>query len=257
TTVSHGWERLPELARTGKWKTLLKEANDIKSVSNSRLSSIKIAWMYGVKPLVPESFFYIRRIMRGQFKPEWRSNTAINPAFARRVGVADRVREEIVPVGGSGEEHWRALTSPLLPDLLETVNKAAAPFSLEGRYPFFDRRLIEFCLALPPERKFSQGWSRIILRRAMQGILPEEVQWRLTKGNLSPNFYRGLLCFEKETLDEVILRDPSIIEDYVDISALRAAYKRYSSRPMQSDADALTVYCSVTLARWLQISSVV
>lgn len=90
----------------------------------------------------------------------------------------------------------------------------------------------------------------------MQGILPEEVQWRLTKGNLSPNFYRGLLCFEKETLDEVILHDPSIIEDYVDISALRAAYKRYSSRPMQSNADALTVYCSVTLARWLQVSRV-
>jgi hypothetical protein len=35
------------------------------------------------------------------------------------------------------------------------------------RYPFWDKRMIEFCLSLPPEQKIKKGWTRMIMRRAM------------------------------------------------------------------------------------------
>ena len=152
--------------------------------------------------------------------------------------------------------HWHGLTSALIPYTLELADKAAAAFSLEARYPFFDRRLAEFCLALPPEQKLHQGWSRAIMRRAMAGILPPEVQYRFRKANLSPNFKRGLLNCERKILDEVILHEPHIIQEYVDVPALRAAYHRYSSQPMQAEEDSLTIYGAVILALWLQRSSV-
>ena len=73
---------------------------------------------------------------------------------------------------------------------LEVADKSAAAFGVEPRYPFFDRRLIEFCVGLPEEQKFDRGWPRLLFRRAMDGILPPEIQWRSWKANLSPNFQR-------------------------------------------------------------------
>jgi asparagine synthase (glutamine-hydrolysing) len=132
---------------------------------------------------------------------------------------------------------------------LEVADRAAAAFSLEPRYPFFDRRLVEFCLALPPEQKLHQGWTRVVMRRALSDILPEAIRWRGGKSNLSPNFDRGLLTFEQERLEEIILKNPQVIERYVDIAALRKAYHRYVSGGTGDEV--LTVWKAVTLALWL------
>lgn len=49
-----------------------------------------------------------------------------------------------------------------------------------------------------------------------------------------------------------------IIESYIDIPALQAAYRRYLSQPMRtSDADFFTIFLSVNLALWLQHSGLI
>jgi hypothetical protein len=89
----------------------------------------------------------------------------------------------------------------------------------------------------------------------MEKILPAKVQWRIDKGNLSVNIRRRLLE-ERETLDAVILHDPSVIETYVDVPALQAAYRRYLSQPVRSlsEEDLFTIFLSVNLALWLRQS---
>lgn len=257
TTVSHGLGYLAELTRTGRWRTLVTEATALSKQSNA-FPPRRIIWQYGFRPLIPESAVQIWRLLRGRPRSMRVANKAINPVLAERVGLAERVRTLLG--NGSGPaftaraEHWHSLTSALIPYTLELADKATAAFSLEARYPFFDRRLVEFCLALPPEQKLHQGWSRAIMRRAMAGILPPEVQYRFHKANLSPNFKRGLLNHERKILDEVILHEPHIIQEYVDVPALRAAYHRYSSQPMQTVEDSLTIYGAVILALWLQRS---
>jgi hypothetical protein len=88
----------------------------------------------------------------------------------------------------------------------------------------------------------------------MAGRLPEEVQARLHKGNLSAHFRLSLLDYERTTLEEVILNKPEMIEAYIDVAALRAAYHRYAAEPAERarDQDALTVFLAVTLALWLR-----
>jgi asparagine synthase (glutamine-hydrolysing) len=171
------------------------------------------------------------------------------------VGLAERVKalqaNGRAPTGTAREAHWRDLNSALFPYALEIADKAAAAFSLEPRYPFFDRRLIEFCLALPPEQKLHQGWGRVIMRRAMANVLPDEVRWRVGKANLGPNFERRLLDRDRKLLHDVIMDDPQVIEDYVDVSALRDAYRRCVCRPKSPD-DTLTVYGAANLALWLR-----
>ena len=88
------------------------------------------------------------------------------------------------------------------------------------------------------------------MRRAMADVLPDKVRWRVGKANLSPNFERRLLECDRDLLDDVIMNDPHVIEDFVDVSALRDVYRRYASQPMSTDA--LDVYAAVTLALWLR-----
>jgi asparagine synthase (glutamine-hydrolysing) len=253
TTVCHGLDYLGELARAGRVRTLGREVMALSR--RHRTSPRRVLWQFALEPLVPEPVRKLWQVARRRRRPAWSDNTVIAPAFARRTGLAERARDhqdrERRAARTVRESHWRALTSPLLPYVLEIADKAAAAFSVEPRYPFFDRRLMEFCLALPAEQKLHQGWTRVVMRRAMDHILPEAVRWRVGKADLSPNFARRLWEGDRNLLEDVILRDPQVIEDYVDISALRAAYRRYASQPM-IQRDALTVYSAANLALWLR-----
>jgi hypothetical protein len=80
----------------------------------------------------------------------------------------------------------------------------------------------------------------------MTGVLPAKVQWRVDKSNLSANFDRSLLTFERARLEELLVRDPQPIQDYVDMPNLHEAYQ-------QGDANA--IWPAVILALWLRQTS--
>lgn len=148
------------------------------------------------------------------------------------------------------EDHFRKLTDGTIPFCLEVTDRSAAAFSIEPRFPFLDRRLVEFCLALPPEQKLSGGWPRMILRRAMEGILPPEVQWRVGKARLDANFERNLLRFERARLDHLVLRDGAALRPFVDPGALRAQYRDFLGG--RRGRAAMALWKAVTLSLWLE-----
>lgn len=252
TVVSHGLEYLPELARTGRLATLGRE---VRALSRRHgVGTTSLLWRFAIQPLVPVSLRQgVRRLRRRG--AERLAGTVIKPEFARRMGVIERLeasdREEERALRSARESHCRGMQSGLIPYVLELTDKAAAGFGVEPRYPFFDRRLMELCLALPADQKLRDGWSRSVMRRAMGGTLPEQVRWRASKANLAPNFTRRLLAQDRSLLEGIVLEDPGIVEEYVDVPALRRAYDRYVSQPT-SEADALTVYAAVVLGLWLQ-----
>ena len=45
--------------------------------------------------------------------------------------------------------------------------------SLEGRYPFLDHRVIEFCTNLPSNHKIKGLNEKYLLKQLMKGHLPE------------------------------------------------------------------------------------
>jgi asparagine synthase (glutamine-hydrolysing) len=58
-------------------------------------------------------------------------------------------------------------------------------FGVERRLPFFDRRILEFVLAIPDHQRWRGAQSKFILRQAMAGILPESVRERAGKAVFS------------------------------------------------------------------------
>jgi asparagine synthase (glutamine-hydrolysing) len=55
--------------------------------------------------------------------------------------------------------------------------------------PYFDKRVIEFCLAAPGEMKVWGGYHRYLIRASLAGILPPAIQWRISKEPFSPDLH--------------------------------------------------------------------
>ncbi len=64
-------------------------------------------------------------------------------------------------------------------------HSAREHFGLEYRHPFFDKELIEFLLSLPPEYKYSRGWSKVLLRYTLTERLPPAILSRRDKADFA------------------------------------------------------------------------
>jgi asparagine synthase (glutamine-hydrolysing) len=63
-----------------------------------------------------------------------------------------------------------------------------AYYNLEMTFPLADRRIIEFMHSVPLEHLYARGEERGLIRLAMQGILPDKILKRTTKGAYSPGY---------------------------------------------------------------------
>jgi asparagine synthase (glutamine-hydrolysing) len=68
----------------------------------------------------------------------------------------------------------------------------AAKAGVEVRWPFRDRRLVEFVLGIPAHQLYRPGESKRIMRRAMRGHLPDEIRLRRRPTSLRELFDRGI-----------------------------------------------------------------
>ena len=86
-------------------------------------------------------------------------------------------------------------------------------YGVEFRHPFLDSRLIEFTLALPAKYKLNNNITKVVLREAMRGILPEDIRTRNDKAE-----------FSEVLIDQLKAMDLSILEDdlyIVDIGIIK------------------------------------
>ena len=67
------------------------------------------------------------------------------------------------------------------PCCLRAEDRQTTAFGLDHFLPFFDHRLVEFMFRVPGALKIRNGVTKHLLRRAMQGLLPEETRTRVKK----------------------------------------------------------------------------
>jgi asparagine synthase (glutamine-hydrolysing) len=74
-------------------------------------------------------------------------------------------------------------------------------FSLESRVPYLDVRLVEYAASLPLSQKIRGGCTKVALRAAIRGLVPESVRCRGDKmGFVTPEE-----CWIKEELRAFML----------------------------------------------------
>jgi asparagine synthase (glutamine-hydrolysing) len=68
-----------------------------------------------------------------------------------------------------------------LPYYLRNNDHLTMSIPLEHRFPFLDVAMVELGLQLPIEYLYRDGWSKYVLRRAMEPLLPPALVWRREK----------------------------------------------------------------------------
>ena len=121
----------------------------------------------------------------------------ISRDFARRINLAQRWAryhthepDRSLPYA---QERALAIADPILTIGRERYDRVAAALAIEPRDPFLDLRVVIFCLSLPGAQLQADGWPKMILRRAMGGLLPDAVRWRKGKQHLGWMFTTAFL----------------------------------------------------------------
>jgi asparagine synthase (glutamine-hydrolysing) len=73
------------------------------------------------------------------------------------------------------QSQYADIKTYLVDDILVKVDRMSMAASLEARVPLLDHRLIEFALNLPDPMRIRFRRTKVIFRKAMQGILPTEI----------------------------------------------------------------------------------
>ena len=264
TAVSHGFGYLSELAQAGQWFALMKQLRGLAISYQTSPWTLLRSYMNGylVQPLTArfrgiglgrKVWHRLRNTDRNNVAPEvpvW--DICIEPEFSKKFSLNERQRAWVQSTHSmttEREDHYRGLTSPMQPLALETLDKAAAAFGIETRFPFWDKRLVEFCLALPPQQKLSQGWSRIVLRRAMAGVLPPEIQWRREKTDFTPAITRMLSGTDQARLRVMTERASVTSRRFVNTEKLMTLFAGAIGK--QVSGDLIRILQPVTLLQWL------
>ncbi len=241
--ISHGKYYFRDLAVSWEWKTLFHELNSHSENSNKSFYGLfknKIFF-----PLIPES-------LKGPIRPYYNKTSKIsilNKEFAKRIKAEEYLNDlhfkPEIDNNTAKKAHYLILTKGII-EHTELLDRAASAFSIEPRHPFLDKRLVEFCYAIPTEIKFKSGWSRYILRIAMNNILPREVQWRSGKMNISPFYKKNLILFENNIINEIA--NSNEIEKYVDKKIIRDIYEDYK----KGNDDIYDLWLVLMLFLWLK-----
>ena len=98
----------------------------------------------------------------------------------------DRISRE-KPESDFGERMvYLELKQRLAELLLMRVDKMTMAAGVEARVPFLDYRLVEYTMRIPTARKIRGGVPKYLLKKALAGVLPEEVLTRKKQGFGAP-----------------------------------------------------------------------
>ncbi|KAB7708155.1 asparagine synthetase B [Bacillus aerolatus] len=134
-------------------------------------------------PMVARNAFpTIARLLAANKKSDYHFPSFINPAFARKTDVYNRLQQYGVDVSGTFRGDLNDYRRKHYDHLYFWNKSGTATTKLSLRYSLWDRdptndlRVIRFCLSIPKEQYVQNGMERSFLRRATKNILPEKVR---------------------------------------------------------------------------------
>jgi asparagine synthase (glutamine-hydrolysing) len=105
-------------------------------------------------------------------------------------------------------------------DILTKVDRMTMAHSIEARPPLLDHKLVEFAATVPAHLRMKDGATKYLLKRAMRGVLPDDIIDRKKQGFAVPlaHWFRGELAgFTRDLLFSDRCRERSLYDrNYVE-----------------------------------------
>jgi asparagine synthase (glutamine-hydrolysing) len=142
-------------------------------------------------PLVPPRLkFFINRLRGVRLVPPF-----VNVEFARKLDL-ERARNastrQLRGLSFTQRTMYQVLNLGISVHFAEVNERECALAGLEGRHPFYDRRVIEFAFAIPEDQRCRPRATKYIFRQPGHGLLPESVRQRRDKAEFSSLLVHGL-----------------------------------------------------------------
>lgn len=160
------------------WSTLFKE---MRSLENSPVTrkELFLAFLKIILSKFPSN-------IRASLSKKWKSETnLISPRFlrsqAKKVQFKGEFRAESL-----NQRLKSYCTETYLKSLLRWEDRCSMQYSIESRTPFSDDiHLITSAFHFPAPFKIRNGWSKYVLRAAIQGLVPDSIRLRKDKKGFS------------------------------------------------------------------------
>lgn len=243
--------------RAGHWRRASREARAASRNHNflrgtaPALLLLRSAWV----AYVPRPARLLMRKLPGRQSKSPLAGKLINPDFAERLHLVERIREAdrllVNDEWNVQGQHLKRLSPPFgLTSGLSGYDRVAGRHGVELRDPWSDLRVVEFFLRLPLEYKVRDGWTKYIVRRAFAPDLAPEVTWRVGKEHLGWNFPYRLMSETGGLVERLFEQGLGVAGNYVDVQAARQVWKRFQETG--DDADCDVIYEIISLAIWLE-----
>jgi asparagine synthase (glutamine-hydrolysing) len=146
---------------------------------------------------------------------------------------------------------WLDITSLSIPMLLHYEDRMSMSHGSEVRVPFLDYRIVEWLGRVSPEWKLRAGWSKWILRKAIEGLVPDRIRWRKDKRGFNlpeRSWLRGpCVPVVRRMLAEGLL---SADLGFVDASRLSAAFEEFVQK--DSGISYKQLFAVISFESWLR-----
>jgi len=169
-----GFGRLSQLFKTGQWLKLRRELHLLRKKGyNTR--HLMIADV--IKPSLPDWYCHWRIRQKAKQAPSWEQFSAVDKNYARETGAQDRLQEQQnVRAYWDYWSSWRQRSEPFqLARQIAQGGGADVLYGFDQRDPSGDRRVAEFCLALPERFYLRDGVNRRLVRCGMRHFLPRSI----------------------------------------------------------------------------------
>ena len=185
----------------------------------------------------------VRNPRPGHSETPWAAHSLINPDFAIERGLAgrvDRQRARIIKYPGSDARAARlnALGTAVLGADLSAGYRSL--FGVDTRTPLADRRLVEFCLALPEEQYAGGGQTRRLIRRSMADRLPPQILGNQQRGLQAAGWAQQVERDRERLLTEVArFAQDALVSRVIDLKRLRELLEHW---PRDVDPTRVALY---------------
>ena len=210
-----------------------KISESYKSVNSSRLSAKElIAYLY---------YFTNFKIRISRLKKRY---SFVKPEVFES-WKKDNIKKSIDSYKNIIEMQKLELMSQQLPHLLRYEDKNSMMHSIESRLPFLDYRVVETALSINNKLKIKNGWSKYILRKSIENIVPKEIAWRKNKLGFNAPEKLWIKDFEKIMIAEI--GKSKILKELCSIDNMLAKFSGFDLR---------TKWKLYNIAKWEELYNV-
>lgn len=201
----------------------------------------------GLSFLLPESALYKLEFNLLRFEPFNKEFRTLATSQAE-AGILSQIAD--IKASRLSNFLYNMMHNTSIQTLLHFEDRMSMANSVESRVPFLDNRLVDFVFQLPSRYKLQPPYNKLLHRKAMKPLIPDEIYARKDKGIFSSPFYaKWMRTGLKQYLNDILNSNQFRQRAVWDLPQINKQWQIYLSG---NDKPAEMLYQVFALEHWFR-----